>query len=333
MRDTRFTDPVQIDGGHIRTIVEAGRVPTIQFSRPGYTPELLCEIDRLCVKFGNRLEVRFYGYHQGRFDASALADLPSVRWLSVDCLDSITNERQIGELPLLERLSFGVFRFDDAEVLRKIGVEKLIQLTLGENAKRNLDLAPLGLCQRLRTLFVNGHTKNIDVITNLSELTSVSLSGFPKHNDLRFLCDIDRLRSLTLLLGGRSSLEEFSHTALEELNVIRVRGLQSIGPLGRFPSLRRLQVEDQLQIQTVDLAGAPLQRISLTNCKNLETLNGLEALGELADFRVSRTKLDLDAFLEREWPKSLRILALRSSSQKWNDATRLILDRRGYREF
>jgi hypothetical protein len=88
-----------------------------------------------------------------------------------------------------------------------------------------------------------------------------------------------------------------------------------------------------LQIQSIDLAGASLRKVLLMNCKSLAKIDGLEHLDELFELRVSRTKLDLDALAQRDWPPALSVLALYSGSRKWNDATRVILDRRGYREW
>ncbi len=68
------------------------------------------------------------------------------------------------------------------------------------------------------------------------------------------------------------------------------------------------------------------------NCKSLEQIQGLETLEELVEFRAARTKLDLQALLERQWPQSVEVLALYSGSQKWNVAAREALNRRGYRE-
>jgi hypothetical protein len=112
-----------------------------------------------------------------------------------------------------------------------------------------------------------------------------------------------------------------------------VRGLETVGSLYRFPRLQNLHVEDQLQIQCIDLSGALLRRVLLLNCKTLIRIDGLELLERLFELRVLRTKLDLDALAQRDWPASLSVLALYSGSRKWDDATRAMLDQRGYREF
>jgi hypothetical protein len=88
-----------------------------------------------------------------------------------------------------------------------------------------------------------------------------------------------------------------------------------------------------LQVQSINLAGAPLRRFFLLNCKGLAAIDGIDSLSDLVHVRVSRTKLDLEALANRDWPASMRLLALYSSSQKWNEATRAMLAQRGYQEY
>jgi len=298
-----------------------------------YTPALLRRVNDLCAELGDRLEIRFYGHYDEVFDAEALTHLPDVKRLSVDCLTTIRNEVEIGRLPYLEQLSFGVFDFDQPHFLGSLPLSNLRRLVISETAKRNFDLAPLAQAQHLRVLFLNGHTRNVEAIGALPLLSELTLSAMPKTRSLGFLSDVAALRTLTLILGGRVNLDEFRHPLLKEFNVIRVRGLETIGDLARFPYLRRLSVEDQLQLRTIDVAGTELRRLSLFNCKNLARIKGLDALGELEEFRTGGTNLDLDGLRDRPWPPSLRVLALYRSSRLWNLATRRHLDGLGYREF
>lgn len=287
----------------------------------------------LCQVFGSSLEVRFFGHYGHDFDARVLSALPDVRWLSVDCLTRIANEDWLYKLPLLERLSFGVSEFDQPDFLDGFQLERITQLSLSETRSRKLDLGGLHRCTSLTELFLQRHTRNIEALARTPVLRTLRLSGMPKQCELSFVGEMPSLQSLTLLLGGRPSLDGVSSRTLQELEIVRVRGLETLGPLDRFPKLRRLQVEDQLQLHSISVAGTQLREPSLHNCKNLESVTGLDTLAELEHFRVSRTKLDLEALLDRNWPPSMEVMALYSGSQKWNDEARAILDRRGYREY
>jgi hypothetical protein len=103
--------------------------------------------------------------------------------------------------------------------------------------------------------------------------------------------------------------------------------------LDRFPALRFLQVEDQRQMREISMLGPRLQEVHLLNCKNLEQIIGLSKQDELMCFRTYKTRLDLDALLEFDWPQTLKVLALYSGNQEWNKKARQELDRRGFHEF
>lgn len=332
MNRNRINDPRRVDRRALSEIVTSGALPVLQFSKPGYTRELLQSINRLCAEFGDQLEVRFYGHYQEPFDASALRELRDVQRLSIDCLTSMENEQEIADLRSLTHLSFGVFRFDRPRFLETLNIGSLKELSLSQNEKRNFDLAPLGDGRSLRRLWLNGHTKNIAAIATLPELHEITLGSISNHVPLHFLNGMLGLRSLNLILGGRPSFDEVRHSTLQSLSVIRVRGLSSVGALQRFPNLRSLQVEDQLQIGSIALDGAPLERVLLIICKNLARIDGLETLSNLFELRISRTKLNLDMLADQIWPASMKILALYSGSRAWNEKTRAKLALRGYRE-
>ena len=330
MFEERITDPTHVDRATIDAILREGRQPIVQFSKPGYTLDLLGRINQLCVEFGERLEVRFYGFYQHGFDAADLLHLPDVCRLTLDCLETIVNPQQIAMLPRLSALSFGVYRFGDAAFLERLELGRLTELTLGENQARNLDLAPLRQGRRLRTLWLHGHARNIEAVAELPALAELTLGGFPNSRNLAFLCGLSSLRSLFLFGGSRATIDELSHPELEKLMFRHVRGLESAGPLARFPRLQRLHVEDQLKLRTLDVAGLPLRSLVLSNCKTLARIEGLARLDRLAEMRVMRTNLDLDALARGEWPATLRVLALYAGSRKRDAQLRALLDQRGY---
>ncbi|MBI3675999.1 MAG: hypothetical protein HY243_05220 [Proteobacteria bacterium] len=333
MISNRITDPQRVTARDIQLVLDQGSAPIVQFSTPGYSPELLRGLNQLCIEFGTDLELRFYGHYGDKFDAAALTYLPDVRSLSVDCLQQIANEDSLSRLSRLERLSFGVYRFNKSNFLQSLPLQHIRELSLSETELRNFDLAPLKNGARLTNLFIQGHTKNIDALAALPGLKVLSLSSMPARQELSLIKRIVKLQSLTLILGGRSTIHELSHDQLQSLEIIRVRGLESLGDLHRFPRLAQLHVEDQLQLRTIDLFGVQLRELFVHNCKNLNQITNLEKQSHLAHLRISRTKLDLDKLLANNWPEPMTVLALYSGSTTWNKKTRAILDQRGYREF
>ncbi|MEQ1754978.1 MAG: hypothetical protein ABL973_12690 [Micropepsaceae bacterium] len=330
MIDYRIDDPTTISDQDIETILREGPVhPVVQFSRPVYTPALLRSINSLCATFGARLEVRFYGFGHP-FDATVLENLPDVRHLSIDCLDEIRNEDKIGKLLQLEILKFGVYRFNKPKFLGSLNIAALRELVVGGTASKNIDLAPIEAGGSLETLFIQGHTKNIEALATLPKLRHLGLSGMPKGQSFSFANGIPLLRTLKVMLGSRSDFDEFAHEHLEELEIVWVRGLESLGDLRRFPALSRLSIQDQLQLRSITLAGSRLRTLFVHNCRNLTNIAGLESQPCLEHFRTSRTKLDLNALISLDWPATMKSVSLYSGSKKWNAHARTALAKRGY---
>jgi hypothetical protein len=329
----RFFEPQSIDEGAVEATIQSGRTPVIQYSHCAYPEPVLAAVDQACARFGEALEVRFFAHRETGFDAGVLRHLPNVANLSLDTLTTISHPEIVGDLPRLKRLRFGVYQLDDPEVVQRLGVARLTRLTLAENRKRNFDLAPLAEARDLTQLFVQGHDRNIEAISGLSKLEDLSLSGFPSRHDLKFANNVKTLRRIFLILGSRTSIDEFSHPGLQSLKVIWVKTLQGLGRLSRFPALSDLVVEDQLHIGSLDVSGIPLERLRLSNCKTLSRLDGLETLDRLRSLSIDRTALDLEALATRPWPSSLDTVMLFGSSAGRNRAIRETLAARGYRDF
>ncbi|MGI9271736.1 MAG: hypothetical protein ACR2QT_08180 [Woeseiaceae bacterium] len=314
-------------------ILEGGKNPIIQFSKPGYSACLLKKINTLCEEYEDKLTVRFYAHDTDEFDASVVKHLPDVQYLSVDCLMRIKNEDEIARLRNLRKFSFGVYYFDNPGFLKTLDLAELSRLTLSDTKKKNFDLSPLSQCEALEVLSLNSHTKNIASISQLPKLTRLHLGSIGKRQTLEFVNEISNLEKLTILLGGRENIGEVEHYGLNDLEIIRVRALNDLGDLTRFPNLRRVLVEDQIQLRSISFVGTGLEDVRIRNCKNLEQLDGLFDLTNLRAFHTWQTKLDLDALVEADWPESMGTVAIYSNNQKWNDRARQILDDKGLGEF
>lgn len=329
----RINDPLSISPEEVAGAAASREGLVVQFSEPSTYPErLLHDLNEACRLAGSRLQVRFYGHYRSRFDAAVLRHLPEMRSLAADCLMRIENEDEIGKLPKLERLSFGVFELDRPDFLHSLDLGRLTRLTLTETRKRNIDLAALSGCRSLEELYINGHAKGIGTIADLPVLRKLTLSAYAKRNGLDFVEAMPSLIDLTLVLGGRQNLDDLASATLETLQVLRVRGVETLGDLARFPALTALKIEDQLQITDLDLGGANLERLWLFNCKNLATLHGLDRQQRLREFAASRVALDMDALRDRDWPPSARSVRLFTGKTKWNDAAQALLAAKGVGE-
>ncbi len=329
----RVSNPKDLSPSEVVAACEGRKRFTVQFSDPeAYPPATIEALNEACSLAGDQIEVRFFGHYGTAFDASVLRQIPAVRNLSLDCLSHITFEDHIGRLPSLVRLNFGVFEFDRPEFLETLQIERLWRLALGETRRRNMNLSVLSKGEALEELFVHGHSRGIEATSNLPRLDALTLSGFPRSQSLEFVTPMGAIKRLSLFLGGRGSIDEVSSHTLEVLQIMRVRGLASLGTLARFPALKSLQVEDQLQLEQLDLAGVSLERLRVDNCKRLVEVRALEKQDQLRELWASRVALDLDELRDRSWPGSARSINLLSNSQKWNDDTRQQLAANGLSE-
>ncbi|MEG2032582.1 MAG: hypothetical protein RR376_18200, partial [Janthinobacterium sp.] len=204
-------------------------------------------------------------------------------------------------------------------------------LSLGETRKANIDLAPLRHWPRLAQLHTTGHVKNIAAITALPALTKLSLSQIKSKDAVDFISAMPALTRLRFILGGRTSIAHVTAPLLEELEVVRVRGLEDLGDLGRFPRLRRLSVEDQIKLAELRLGENPtLAWLVLRNCKTLERLAGIASLPALNHLAVYLTQLDIDALLAGGLPAALKHLTLATGKRKRDEEIEAQLAALGY---
>jgi protein phosphatase 1 regulatory subunit 7 len=334
MRQERIQNPRSIERAAIEEKLAAGNRVILQFDGPHYTPGLLKKINNLCGESGKNLEVRFYSHVSSQFDASILHFLPHVESLWLDGLREVRNLSALASLENLRRLSLGIYKLDDPNILESLQLQNLEQLILCETAKANIDLAAVGLCKDLEQIYLVGHTRNIECLADLPELRMLSLGQIPKKQTLGFVSKIRSLRRLVVILGGREGISEIYHDSLEELEILRVLGFRNIDSVENFPSLRSLVIEDQVRLENIRFtpSNRNLHSLRIFNCKNLQGLNGLAQLGQLQSIRIGMTRIAIDSILEQPLAASLKVFSFHTGREKENAAVRSKLDARGYRE-
>lgn len=329
----RIHNPASIDAAALRAAIAADGKVIVQFGEHFAPEPLLADLDALAATCGAALEIRFYGYHFTPFDAAILRALPHAANLSLDCHTSAVNLETLGELRHLQRLQLGVYELEEHGILALENLRTLEYLSLGETRKANIDLAPLRHWPQLTQLHTTGHVKNIDAITALPALKQLSLSQVKSRDEVDFVSAMPALTRLRFILGGRASIAHVKAPLLEELEVVRVRGLEDLGELGRFPRLRCLSVEDQIKVKELRLSNNPaLECLILRNCKTLERLAGIAALPQLGKLAVYLTQLDIDALLAAGMPAALKQLSFSTGQKKRDDTIRARLAQLGYAE-
>lgn len=224
------------------------RCRCVQFSRP------LSEADhQLLAGFLRQYPhvwLRAYGPWFKNFDLDFLRHYPFVRHLEIDVLDLANLDGLQHVSPELE--SFG----------------------LGETKRKAHSFSFLQRFPRLRTLHLEGHTKDIDVIGALSQLEKLTLRSITLP-DLSVLRPLKQLRALEIKLGGTKKLDLLPEIGkLRYLELWMIRGLTDLGPIASVRTLQFLFLQALKNVAVIpSLAGLPLlRRIHLHTMKGLTDL-------------------------------------------------------------
>ena len=328
--EKRIDNPTDL--ADVRAFLTKGESVIVQFSSPDYTLHTLQKLDEIALHHGNNLQIRFYGHYQSTFDFNVLKFLPNVRNLSVDCLSSAINFMALDEMTNLSRLHIGIDNELPKDFLSMENLFSLDSLVMGPSKNKNLDLSHLIKYKKLKELFLAGHTKHIDSIRNLTALEKLGLSLIGKAQPLSFINTLHSLKSLMIILGGRDNIDEVTNSSVESMEIIRIRGLQKFDA-SKFPSLKRLRIEDQIQIHELSFSedSPDLKSISIVNCKGLEKIDGLSKLKSLESLHFCNTKLNIDKLALQGFPQSLHEINFYTNSNKANKEIHLKLTSWGYK--
>jgi internalin A len=178
--------------------------------------------------------------------------------------------------PGLARLHLSLYELDDIAGFAHVA-ESLEELNF-DRTKKTFPLGFLGEMPHLERLFLVGHKKDIAVIRKLAGLGSLGLSGITLA-DLSLLLPLERLRKLSLLLGGTRDLGLLSRLpALEELFVMRITRLADLGVLGELATLRKLRLDWMRDVTALP----SLAELARLNDVTLDTMKGLTSLEAIA---------------------------------------------------
>jgi internalin A len=202
------------------------------------------------------MSLRVYGGYDGSIrDLEFLRHFPFLRRFRADALyDHLSSLDGLRHLP------------DDA-----------VELGIGAT-KARLDLVVLGRFGALESLFLEGQTRHLEVLSSLTTLDDLTLRSITMP-DLSLLLPLRRLRSLDLKLGGTRDLRLAPRVGeLRYLELWLIKGLDDVSVVGEIPTLRSLFLQALRNVVRLpDLRGAThLQRV------HLETMRGLRDLAPLA---------------------------------------------------
>lgn len=208
--------------------------------------------------------------------AARLRERPDA-WLSLAAHGTVDLEL-LEHFPGLRNLTVTSLRLRSWEGVRHVA-GSLERLSMGDTTLRPVSIAPIGALGKLRTLGLSGPVRNADVIGGLERIEELHLRSVTLP-DLSALVPMRRLRSLYLGLGGTADLSHLPDlSALEELELWRIRGLEDLSALAGARGLRRLRLQSMSSVTKLP----SLRRLPDLRHVALDTMKGISDLRPVAD--------------------------------------------------
>jgi hypothetical protein len=169
----------------------------------------------------------------------------------------------------------------------------------GQTKSKKLSLSFLRRFEQLRDLYLESHTKDIEVISNLSRLEQLTLRSI-SLSDLALLLPLKNLWSLDIKLGGTKDLRLLPQVGkLKYLELWMIRGLQDVNVVGEVVTLQNLFLQALKNVTALP----SFRNLRSLRRVTLDTMKGINDLSPVADapaleelFVVAANQLKPDDF-------------------------------------
>ena len=166
--------------------------------------------------------------------------MSNVRRFSADCLRAASGLEHLTELPKLESLNIGIYELDSFEFLADLPCEQIRRLSLEMTGSKRPNLYHLERFKNLKTLYIEGHTKEIERVGSLKHLEDLTLRSVTVP-DLSFLQKLHNLWSLDIKLGGCKDLSGLAGmNQIKYLELWQIKGLSDINVVSTLTGLQFL---------------------------------------------------------------------------------------------
>ncbi len=228
----------EVTEAELRDLAKLPDVEVLQCSKP-VTDSTWLLLNSVYFSIRPDVQLRVYGHYGIGCDLKRARRMTNVKRFGADCLRNAENVAYIAEIPELDFLSLGIFNLTNFDVLEQLA-NTLKELTLGATRSKALSLAPLMRFQILKKLYIEGHSKGIEVLSELPLLEDVRLRSVTTPN-LRYLRPLQNLRSLDIKLGGIRSFEGIEEKAsIKYLQLWQIRELENIDVVSMLSGLQNL---------------------------------------------------------------------------------------------
>lgn len=172
---------------------------------------------------------------------------------------------------------------------------ELEALGVGSTKSKRHSLRFLERFPALKRLFLEGHSKDFQVVGSLGRLESLTLRSITLP-DLSALTRLNQLKSLDIKLGGTKDLRLAPGIGrLRYLELWMIRGLTDLSFIGDLEYLQHLVLESLKHVSTLPLFRnlRSLRRVKLQNMKGIRDLRSISeapALEDLLTFEMVHLK-------------------------------------------
>jgi len=218
--------------------------------------------------------------------------MPNLVDFSADCLHGkVINIESLALLRNLKHLAIGMWELEDLDFLNQVP-SHLLSLSIEQSKSAKPDLSVLSRFKELNHLYLEKQTKNIEVISELSKLTKITLRSV-STKDIAYLLPLKKtLMSLEIKLGGLSDLsllEGFEQ--LIYLELWQIRGLEDISFISSLTGLEKLKLESLRNVKTLP----PLHKLKRLKNIELGNMKGLQDVSTLSEAPVLESFLHWSA--------------------------------------
>jgi hypothetical protein len=205
----------------------------------------------------------------------------------------------------------------------------LQRLAVGSTKSRRHSLRFLEHFPALKRLFLDGHSKDFEAVSQLGQLESLTLKSITLP-DLSALTRLTRLKSLDIKLGGTKDLSLLPKIGkLRYLELWMVRGLTDLSAVGELDHLQYLFLQALKQVSALPSFRKlrSLRRVRLETMKGLYDLSGIREAPALEELiAVDMRHLTSEAFRPLAGHSTLRAALIGLGSAKKNKAAYALLN-------
>lgn len=195
--------------------------------------------------------------------------------------------------------------------------------------KRKFSLNFLSKFTKLKQLYLQGHTKDIEIISKLTNLERLTLREITL-SDLSILTPLKKLWWLAIKLGGTKNLSHLSELkSLKYLELWMIKELEDLSPISGLENLQFLFLQDLKNVKELpDFSKcSSLKRIYMESLKGLSDISSLLQAKSLEDLLVvsgNNFKPEDFAFLKNH--TSLKIGNIGLGSARKNEEVKKMLN-------